>query len=67
MDPAHGTGHGYGYKLGLALILREDQSEPGAISGSQKHVVEAILDVMLAGLHRPIAWMSMADLVQQAV
>ena len=67
MDPAHGTRHGYGYKLGLTLVLREDQSKPRAISGLQEHAVETIFDVMLAGLYRPIAWMSVSDLVQQAV
>ena len=67
MDPTHGAGHGYGYKLGLTLVLREDQSKPRAISGSQEHAVETILDVMLAGFHRPISGMGVADLVQQAV
>ena len=47
--PSHGGGHGNCDQLWFSFILREHQSEAGAVGGIQEHAVEAIFDVVLAG------------------
>ena len=44
--PAHGTGHGYGYKLALVFVLGKHHCKPQAIQCSEKEAVETVFDVL---------------------
>ena len=66
LPPAHGAREGDADELGFAFELGQQQSEAETVVRIEGHLVEAVLEVMLASADRPIARVGMAYQVQYA-
>ena len=52
MHPTHGGGHGDANELRFALVLGKYKRKTEEVTCTEEHAVEAVLDVVLAGLDR---------------